>query len=167
MKGFWFLGFRRSRKISSKGCVKGANSWITGAVRQMTCHVVLSPVIHQFAGFAQPGCTAGWVPFSRSTQDPSPVTFPSRESRRLCRWDTGTGLTIAGMSGRNDSSWARLSPGTFGIARRPRNKGQGSGDHSNVYVRSMEYPLSGDVSKGGGPMRRRTMTPSLPPYASW
>ena len=53
MHGFWILGFRRSRKISSHGCVKGANSWITGAVEAADCHDVQSPVIHQFAGFAQ------------------------------------------------------------------------------------------------------------------
>ena len=33
--GFWLLGFRRSREFSRKGCVKGANSWKTGAVRQL------------------------------------------------------------------------------------------------------------------------------------
>ena len=48
------FGFQAKPKISSKGCVKGANSWITGAAGATDCHDVWSPVIHQFAGFAQP-----------------------------------------------------------------------------------------------------------------
>ena len=47
------FGFQAEPKISSKGCVKGANSWITGAAGVTDCHDVWSPVIHQFAGFAQ------------------------------------------------------------------------------------------------------------------
>ena len=97
MHRFWILGFRRSRKISSQGCVKGANSWITGAAGATDCHDAGSPVIHQFAGFAQP--VLGLEGHDGKEYDWPAMGTHRKEGGNISSWPKAKGSVVGGIDG--------------------------------------------------------------------